>query len=96
MGDADLSPIDRKDFESVWCLHKNRLPHRRTIKRRRIRNEMSDRGGNSTHIYQRSHGLFRGVITVMTSFSDQNVMVSEHRATVRVLGQDPGIDVMIY
>src|SRR5208283_2033229 len=27
VGNADLAPIDRKDFESVWCLHKDRLHH---------------------------------------------------------------------
>ena len=30
VGNADLAPIDHQDFESVWCLHKNRLPHRGT------------------------------------------------------------------
>ena len=30
MGNADLAPIDHKDFESVWYLHKNRLHHRGT------------------------------------------------------------------
>jgi hypothetical protein len=30
VGNADLAPIDHKDFDSVWCLHKNRLHHRET------------------------------------------------------------------
>jgi len=31
VGNADLAPLDRKDFESVWRLHKNRLPHQETV-----------------------------------------------------------------